>query len=99
MPKLFFRFYEELNDYLPHKMRKEEFVHSFEGLISIKELIKTMGVPSEEVDLILVNGISVDFSSTIKDGDRVSVYPIFETFDISGITRVRDKPLKEKRKI
>ena len=80
-------------------MRKKEFVHFFEGPISIKELIKTMGVHSEEVDLILLNGISVDFSSTLKDGDRASVYPIFETFDISGITRVRDTPLKEKRKV
>ncbi len=83
----------------PDKMRKKEFVHSFDAPISIKELIKTMGIPSEEVDLILVNGISVDFSYTVKDEDRISVYPIFETFDISGITRVRDRPLKEKRKI
>jgi len=53
-----------------------------------------MRIPSEEVDLILVNGTSVDFSYLVKDKDRVSVYPIFETFDISGVTRVREKPLR-----
>ena len=66
--------------------------------LSVKEMIEQVGIPSEEVDLILANGISVDFSYKVKDGDRVSVYPIFETFDISGITRVREKPLKEKKK-
>jgi len=34
----------------------------------------------------------------LEDNDRVSVYPIFETFDISSVTKVRDKPLKETRK-
>lgn len=95
MSKATFRFYEELNDYLPEKIKKTEFDYSFEQPTPIKELIESIGIPSEEVDLILVNGISVDFSYLVKDEDRVSVYPIFETFDISGVTRVRDKPLRE----
>ncbi len=99
MPKATFRFYEELNDYLPEKMRKVAFTHSFEKPTSIKELIESMDISPEEVDLILVNGTSVDFSYMVKDKDRVSVYPIFETFDISGVTQLRDKPLRKKRKI
>ena len=99
MLKATFRFYEELNDYLPKKIRKRAFTHFFERPTSIKELIESMGIPSGEVDLILANGTSVDFSYTVKDRDRVSVYPIFETFDISGVTRARNIPLKEKRKI
>ena len=69
-------------------------MYSLTTSLSVKEMIEQVGIPSEEVDLILANGISVDFSYKVKDGDRVSVYPIFETFDISGITRVREKPLK-----
>ena len=100
MPKATLRFYEELNDYLPEKMRKVAFTYSFEKPTSIKKLIQSIGIPHEEVDLILVNGISVDFSYMVKDKDRVSVYPIFETFDISDVTKLRDKPLiKEKRKM
>jgi hypothetical protein len=37
--------------------------------------------------------VSVAFSFLLKDGDRVSVYPIFERLDISGVTRVREEPL------
>jgi hypothetical protein len=88
------RFYEELNDYLPEKIRKKEFTYPLEKPTPVKKLIESIGVPSEEVDLILVNGTSVDFSYLVKGKDRVSVYPIFETFDISGITMVRDKPLR-----
>ena len=94
MFKATFRFYEELNDYLPEKIRKKEFTYPLEKPTPVKKLIESIGVPSEEVDLILVNGTSVDFSYLVKDKDRVSVYPIFETFDISGSTMVRDKPLR-----
>jgi len=94
MLKATFRFYEELNDYLPDKIRKKELTYPLEKSIPVKKLIESIGVPPEEVDLILVNGISVDFSYMVKDDDRVSVYPIFETFDISGVTKVREKPLR-----
>jgi len=51
------------------------------------------GIHPDDVDLVLVNGVSVDFGYLLKDGDRVSVYPVFERFDISSITKVREKPL------
>jgi hypothetical protein len=96
MLKATFRFYEELNDYLPEKIRKKEFTYPLEKPTPVKKLIESIGIPSEEVDLILANGTSVDFSYIVKDEDKVSVYPIFETFDISGVTRVREKPLRLK---
>ena len=98
MPQAFFRVYEELNDYLPENIQKKQFVSSFDSRKSIKELIESLGIPCEEVDLILANGISVDFSYTVKDQDKMSVYPIFETFDITGVTKVRDMPLSKKKK-
>jgi len=51
-------------------------------------------VPHTEVDLILVNGASVDFSYIVRDGDRISVYPMFEAFDIQTVSRVRPQPLR-----
>lgn len=63
----------------------------------MKEMIESVGVPTAEVDLILVNGESVDFSFNMKDGDRVSVYPVFESFDITSITNLRPKPLRSPR--
>jgi len=98
MLKATFRFYEELNDYLPEEVRKAEFIHSFAQPTSILQVIKSLHIPCEEIDLILVNGLPVDFSYMLKENDRVSVYPIFETFDIRGVTKVRDIPLKDTRK-
>ena len=94
MPEAIIRFYEELNDHLPPEMQKVDCTLSFPQPIAVKEAIESMGVPYDEVDLILANGISVDFSFLVKDGDRISIYPIFERFDITGLTKVRDKPLR-----
>jgi uncharacterized protein with PIN domain len=47
--------------------------------------------------LILVNGESVDFSYLVADGDRIGVYPVFESIDISPLVRVRPRPLREPR--
>jgi len=89
-----FRFYEELNDFLPNDKRKVPFVHSFSGNPSIKDQIESTGVPHVEVDLILVNGESVDFNYILQDKDYVSVYPVFETFGIAPLTHLRAKPLR-----
>jgi hypothetical protein len=90
-----FRFYEELNDFLPRGKRKVDFFFSFPGNPSIKDVIEAMGVPHVEVDLILVNGVAVDFSYHLQNDDRVSVYPVFETLEISGVSHLREKPLRD----
>jgi len=92
-----FRFYEELNDFLRPEKRKKSFDYGFMGTPSVKDAIEAIGVPHTEVDLILVNGSPVDFSYRIEDGDRVSVYPVFEAFDISSVSPLRDKPLRNPR--
>lgn len=89
-----FRFYEELNDFLRPKQRKTCFPYSFKGNVSIKDLIESLGVPHTEIDLILVNGNSVDFNYIVRDCDYISVFPVFEKFDISSVTHLRSKPLR-----
>lgn len=92
-----FRFYAELNDFLPAERRMQEFEYSFSGRQSVKHLIEAAGVPHTEVDLVLANGEPVDFSYLVEDGDRISVYPVFEALDITGVTRVRPQPLRQAR--
>jgi len=92
-----FRFYEELNDFFPEGRKKQPIPYAFQGNPGIKDAIEAQGVPHTEVDLILVNGESVPFSYQLQNGDRVSVYPVFESFDISGVTRLREEPLREPR--
>ena len=88
------RFYEELNDFLPPAQRKICFQHPLKQPGSIKDLIEALGVPHTEIDLILVNGHSVDFNYPVQDGDRISVYPVFESLDITPVTRLRPAPLR-----
>lgn len=90
-----FRVYEELNDFLPLSRRKVWFEHHFSGCSPVEDLIVSLGIPSAQVDLILVNGESVDFSHQVKDGDRISVFPVFESLDISTVSRLRPKPLRK----
>lgn len=90
-----FRFYEELNDFLAFPHRKCEFEHHYALAATAKQAIEALGVPHTEVEIILVNGVSVDFSYRLRDGDRVSVYPTFEAFDITPLLRVRPEPLRE----
>ncbi|MEZ5525145.1 MAG: Mut7-C RNAse domain-containing protein [Pseudomonadales bacterium] len=90
-----FRFYQELNDFLPGTKRGKNFDYVFSGKPSVKDAIEAMGVPHPEVDLILVDGSSVAFNYPLKGGERVAVYPVFERFDISPLVHLRPQPLRE----
>jgi uncharacterized protein len=94
---VYIRFYEELNDFLPEESRKKEIRAPFPEGATVKSLIEELGVPHTEVDLILVNGRSEDFSYRIADSDRISVYPVFESFDVSSVSKVRSRPLRVTR--
>jgi hypothetical protein len=88
----FFRYYAELNDFLPSARRFVSFAHSFELPASVKDMIESMGVPHTEVDLILLNGEPAAFSHPVQDGDRVSVYPVFKFLDTRPLLQLRTPP-------
>lgn len=95
MAEAYFRFYAELNDFLPRHKRHKTFPVEFAGHETVKHILEAVGVPHTEVDLILINGESVGFDHAVQPGDRVSVYPMFEILDISKLTEVRPEPLRE----
>jgi uncharacterized protein len=97
MKQAHFRFYAELNDLLLRERRMATFPYDFSGRRTVRSLIEDLGVPHTEVDVILVNGQSVDFAHLVEDGDNVSVYPTFESLDVTPQTRLRPKPLRETR--
>lgn len=88
------RFYEELNDFLEEEKKKVSFTVKTNPGQTVKDLIESENVPHTEVDLILVNSDSVDFSYQVMDGDRISVYPVFESLDIKNATKLRPLPLR-----
>jgi uncharacterized protein len=91
------RFYAELNVHLPLEHRGVTFSLTVEDATLGGKLIESTGVPLPDVDLILVNGRSVSFEYGVHDGDRISVYPVFESLDISPVLRVRERPLRRPR--
>jgi len=97
LPSAEFRFYEELNDFLPPRLRKQSFQVEIDRARSVKDAIESVGVPHTEVELILVDGISVDFDCVIRGGERVAVYPEFERLDVGPLLRLRERPLREPR--
>jgi len=92
-----FRFYAELNDFLAPGLRQREIERRCAVDASVKHLIEALGVPHTEVELILVDGESVDFGRLLQEGERVAVYPVFEAMDVSGLLRVREAPLRRPR--
>lgn len=93
--RLWIRFYEELNDFLPSHRRKRLFEVNVPGTPTVKDVIEGLGVPHTEIDLILANGTSVNFDYHPRNGERIAVYPVFESLDISNVTRLRPEPLRE----
>jgi uncharacterized protein with PIN domain/sulfur carrier protein ThiS len=87
-----FRFYAELNDFLPREKRQTSFAYEFNSDQSVKHLIESAGVPHPEVALILVNGEPVDFSYLVEEGDEVSVYPPMTTLPVPENGRLRPPP-------
>ena len=91
------RFYEELNDFLPAEARKRDVPIVIDRSRSVKDAIESVGVPHTEVDLIVVDGRSVDFAHLLRGGERVAVYPMFEALDITPVLRLRPRPLRDPR--
>jgi uncharacterized protein len=90
-----FRFYSELNDHLPPHQQYKSQERSFFVPSTVKDMIESFGVPHTEVELIIINGESADFSRVVRDGDHISVYPVFESVDITPELRVRSQPLRD----
>ena len=97
MKSAVFRFYAELNDFLQPAQRFRDFSFSFESDSELRRSLQSLGVPTELVDLVLVNGESAEFSCTLHDGDRISVFPVFESFDITPLLKVRETTLRRVR--
>lgn len=91
------RFYAELNDFLAPERRYRDSSVRFTVPVTVKDAIESLGVPHTEVDLVLVDGEPAAFARLLEGGERVSVYPVFEAFDIRPVTRVRPEPLRRTR--
>ena len=91
------RLYEELNDYLPPRMRKKPLDFTFSDRTTIRKLLKTLKIPASSVDLALADGVSVSLSHSIRENQRISLFPVFELLDVGALQRVRSRTLRRTR--
>jgi len=42
---------------------------------TVQDLLVALGVPLEEVQLVFINGVKQDMTTTLKGGDRIGVFP------------------------
>ena len=91
------RAYAELNDFLPPAHRGRTVRRPFRPHQTVKDVIEAAGIPHTEVDLIVVDGGPVGFGHRPAKGDRIAVYPMFETLDIGPVNRLRPAPLRNPR--
>ncbi len=89
-----FCFHEELNEFLLREQRGREFSVPCARNATTKHMIEALGVPHTEVEVILINGYAVGFDRLLRDGDRVAVYPRFESPAIKPPLRLREWPLR-----
>ncbi|WP_126446530.1 Mut7-C RNAse domain-containing protein [Sulfuricystis multivorans] len=87
-----FRFYAELNAFLPLERRQRDFVVKLARAATTKHMIEACGVPHTEVAYIFVNGEPASFSRLLKDGDRVAVYPAIKRLDLSPLAPLNAPP-------
>ena len=85
MANLTIRFYGELNSYLPFAKRGRSFIADYKNQTSVNRLFESICVPTSTIDLILVNGEAVGFDYLLKANDHISVYPLFQSIDISPL--------------
>ena len=87
------RFFAELNDFLAIARRHTAFKQDIKKPRSVKDLIESIGVPHIEVDLIIVNAKSVDFTHSIAGGEQIEVYPASCKPRISPLIHNQPEPL------
>lgn len=80
-----FRFYGELNDFLPRERRGRDITAPCARMATAKHMIEALGVPHTEVELVLVNGDAAGLDLLLDEGDRVAVYPRFTRFDLGDL--------------
>ncbi len=49
-------------------------VEHFSGM-KVKDLIKILNIPEDEVKIIFVNGVHASLDTELNDGDRVGLFP------------------------
>ena len=69
------RAFGRLSDFLKKKKRRDPLFFPVEAAITGNELAGKLAIPREEIEVIIVNGVTQSLSYSIQPGDRVAFVP------------------------
>ena len=75
-------------------MSDTEVIHVLDRKASVKDLIESFNVPHTEIELIVVNGIAVDFNYIVQEDDYIQVYPAVENSVMIPSLQLRAEALR-----
>lgn len=78
-----FHFSPDLTIFLPRKYRNQVIEKPFSWRASIKDMIESLGVPHAEIELLRVNGRSVDFAYIVQPDDKIEVYAYNDCIEVA----------------
>jgi len=70
-----FRFYGQLNDFLPKRYRNRDLGFTFLGQPTVGETIERIGPPHPEIARIIIDGENASWDCRLGGGERVAIYP------------------------
>ncbi len=77
--QVYIHFHGTLNDFLKPDRRDAGFDFKLTESRSVKDLAESLGVPHTEIDLIIINGKSVDFDYRVQAGEKIELYPTLKS--------------------
>ncbi|MEH6389125.1 MAG: Mut7-C RNAse domain-containing protein [Pseudomonas profundi] len=92
MTRATFRFYAQLDRFLPRDRRGRAFNITCAERSTIKHMIEALGVPHTEVALVIANHEPAALERMVVEGDRIALYPKFESLDITDISVSAPRP-------
>jgi uncharacterized protein with PIN domain len=88
-----FRFYGDLNFFLRSRDAAKLMTKILREKTSVKDAIESCGVPHPEVDLILVDGIPVDFSYQLEADVKIDIFPVPASPELFSSQRLQQRDL------
>ncbi len=67
--------YASLSRYAPDRSGGKGLIIKITEGTKIRDLFAQLEVPKDEVKLIFLNGVHADDDASLKDGDRLGVFP------------------------
>jgi sulfur carrier protein ThiS len=67
-----------LRKFLPNYNPEEGLILDFRPGMTVAQMIKDLGIPEEQVQLIMVNRMAVKPDHVLKEGDLVGLFPILD---------------------